>query len=377
MTHAGISLAKKLSWRGGQIKCKLAPVIHSLQIEGYRSLLDISLKLAPLTVVQGANGVGKSNLYKALQLFAALANGTFPQAMAEEGGTPSCFWAGPVPGPKRPKTVQLHLGSASFDWHLVFGLVPTTPGDPTMFRTDPDIKKENLHSKAGSHSRAEWSGDIPHNESMVSHIRDAVSYPALAIAREDILSWRFYDGFRHDLHSPLRGSSPRAWSPVLAVDGSNLAATLQTIRESSFPYRLDEVIEMAFPDHSLGIVAGDSKLSIEWTLPELNRPLKASELSDGTLRFLALCAALLAPKAPACLVLNEPENSLNPSLFPALGRLINYANEASQVIVITHSQELAEMLVDHQKASLQSLVLDEGATRLKEDLGTRKVWRFD
>ena len=306
-----------------------------------------------------------------------MADGTFPGVMAEEGGTPSCFWAGPVPGPKRPKTVKLHLGSAAFDWKVVFGLVPTTPGDPTMFRTDPDMKKENLHSKLGSHSRTEWARDIPHNESMLSYIRDAVTYPALALAREEILSWRFYDGFRNDMESPLRLGSPRAWSPVLATDGANLAATLQTILESSFPYRLEEVLEMAFPDHSLDIVGGDSKLHIEWELPELNRPLKASELSDGTLRFLALCAALLGPKAPACLVLNEPENSLNPSLFPALARLISYANEASQVIVITHSEELAELLVSDQNAALQSLVLDEGATRLKEDLGSRKVWRFD
>ena len=352
-------------------------MIHSLQIEGYRSLLDISLKLAPLTVVQGANGVGKSNLYKALKLFAALADGTFPQLMAEEGGTPSCFWAGSIPGPKRPKTVKLHLGSATFDWKMVFGLVPTTPGDPTMFRTDPDMKKEHLNSELGSHNRTEWARDIGHNESMLSYIRDAVSYPALALAREDILSWRFYDGFRNDTDSPLRKGSARAWSPVLAMDGANLAATLQTIRESSFPDRLEEVIAMAFPDHLLEIVASDSELHIEWRLPELSRPLRASELSDGTLRFIALCAALLAPKAPACLVLNEPENSLNPSLFPALAQLIYYANEASQVIVITHSEELSELLEQEQGAMLQSLVLDEGATRLKKDLGARKVWTFD
>ena len=352
-------------------------MIHSLQIEGYRSLLDLSLKLAPLTVVQGANGVGKSNLYQALKLFAALADGEFPKVMAQEGGTPSCFWAGLVPGPKRPKTVKLHLGSASFDWKVVFGLVPTTPGDPTMFRTDPDVKKESLHATGGRHTRAGWAGEIPHNESMLSYIRDAANYPALAQAREEILSWRFYDGFRNDLGSPLRKDSPRAWSPVLATDGSNLAATLQTIRESSFPYRLTEVVEMAFPEHTLEIEGTDSTLSIQWQLPALNRTLRASELSDGTLRFLALCAALLAPKAPACLVLNEPENSLNPGLFPALAQLIRYANEASQIIVITHSEELSQLLVEEQGAALRSLVLDDGETRLKEDLGARKVWRFD
>ena len=352
-------------------------MIHSLQIEGYRSLLDISLKLGPLTVIQGSNGVGKSNIYKALQLFASLANGTFPQAMAEEGGTPSCFWAGPVPGPKRPKTIKLHLGSASFRWQVIFGLVPTTPGDPTMFRTDPDMKKETIHSNHASHSRAEWAKDIPHNESILSYIRDAENYPSLSMAREEILSWRFYDGFRNDSGSPLRRISPRAWSPILSTDGSNLAAALQTIRESSFPNRLVEVLATAFPNHSLEITGSGSGLEVEWHSPNLQRPMQASELSDGTLRFLALCAALLAPKAPACLVLNEPENSLNPSLFPALSQLIRYANEASQVIVITHSEELAQLLQDEQKAFLKQLVLDEGRTRLKEDLGSRKVWRFD
>ena len=92
---------------------------------------------------------------------------------------------------------------------------------------------------------------------------------------------------------------------------------------------------------------------------------------------MALCAALLAPKPPACLVLNEPENSLNPSLFSALAKLINYANEGSQVIVITHSEELTDILENEQNAKRQTLVLDGGATRLREDLGTRKVWNFD
>jgi len=352
-------------------------MIHSLQIEGYRSLLDVSLKLAPLTVIQGANGVGKSNLYKALKLFAALANGRFSQEIAKEGGTSSCFWAGAQRGPKRPKSVNLYLGTAMFDWKVSFGLVPTTPGDPTMFRTDPDMKKEHLSSDFGAHNRREWIRDIAHNESMLSHIRDAISYPALAQAREDILSWRFYDGFRNDMDSPLRKNSARIWSPVLEADGSNLVAVLQTIRESSFPKRLDSVLEMAFPNHSLDIISRDAELQIEWSLPSLNRPLRASELSDGTLRFIALCGALLAPKPPACLVLNEPENSLNPSLFSALAKLINYANEGSQVIVITHSEELTDILENEQNAKRQTLVLDGGVTRLREDLGTRKVWNFD
>lgn len=353
-------------------------MLYSLSIQGYRSLLDLSLKLAPLTVVQGQNGVGKSNLYKALRLFSALADGSFPRIISEEGGTQSCFWAAPTPGPQRPKTISLGLKTSEFDWDLKFGLVPTTPGDPTFFRTDPDVKKESLRSPEAVHTRAAWSGEISHTESILSFIRDTSSYPSLALAREDILSWRFYDGFRSDEASPLRKPSPRFWSPILHSDGSNLAAVLQTIRESSFPYRLEEIIAKAFPEHTLDISCEiPSQLAIEWQHPDLKRPLAAHELSDGTLRFLALAAALLAPKAPSLLILNEPEASLNPSLFPALTQLISWAKEGSQVLVITHSKELVSLLEEGNEITSHQLVLKDGATRLKQDADAKRVWHFD
>ena len=356
-------------------------MLYSLSIQGYRSLLDFSLKLSPLTVVQGQNGVGKSNLYKALRLFSALAHGNFPHIISEEGGTQSCFCAAPTSDPKKPKTIALSLKTTAFEWDIKFGLVPTTPDDPTYFRTDPDVKKESLRTSHAVHTRSAWSREIPHTESILSFIRDTSTYPALALAREDILSWRFYDGFRSDEDSPLRKPSPRFWSPILHADGSNLAAVLQTIRESSFPHRLEEIIALAFPEHSLDISCDiPSQLSIEWFHPKLKRPLAAHELSDGTLRFLALTAALLAPKPPSLLIINEPEASLNPSLFPALSQLISWAQEASQVFVITHAKELANLLVEENEESeitSQRLVLKDGATRLEQDADAKRVWHFD
>ncbi len=71
--------------------------------------------------------------------------------------------------------------------------------------------------------------------------------------------------------------------------------------------------------------------------PGMLRGLTAAELSDGTLRFLLLVAALLTPRPPELMVLNELENSLHPELIPALGRLIKRAAESSQVIVVSHN----------------------------------------
>ncbi len=74
----------------------------------------------------------------------------------------------------------------------------------------------------------------------------------------------------------------------------------------------------------------------------LPRPLELRELSDGTLRFLCLAAALLSPRPPTLLALNEPETSLHAGLLPALGRLVARAAAHSQIWVTTHSRVLAD-----------------------------------
>jgi predicted ATPase len=96
----------------------------------------------------------------------------------------------------------------------------------------------------------------------------------------------------------------------------------------------------------------------------LLRPLEASELSDGTLRYLLWVAALLTPRPPPLLVLNEPETSLHPDLLPALGRLIAKASERSQVIVVTHSPALVAAMEEAR---------DCRSIRLEKKLGETSI----
>ena len=69
---------------------------------------------------------------------------------------------------------------------------------------------------------------------------------------------------------------------------------------------------------------------------------EANELSDGTLRYLALAGALLGYRLPGFIALNEPEASLHPDLLEPLARLIVRAAERTQVWVVTHSERLAD-----------------------------------
>ena len=70
-------------------------IITRLCVSGYRSLRDVRLEVGPLTVIGGANGSGKSSLYRALRLLADIAQGRIIQSLALEGGLTSVLWAGP------------------------------------------------------------------------------------------------------------------------------------------------------------------------------------------------------------------------------------------------------------------------------------------
>ena len=94
------------------------------------------------------------------------------------------------------------------------------------------------------------------------------------------------------------------------------------------------------------------------------RPLSAAELSDGTLRFLLWSAALLTPRPPPLMVLNEPETSLHPDLLPALARLILEASKRSQLWVVSHSARLIASLEDSGSCNSLRLAKDLGETQI-------------
>ena len=92
------------------------------------------------------------------------------------------------------------------------------------------------------------------------------------------------------------------------------------------------------------------------------RPLRAAELSDGTLRFLLWAAALLSPRPPSLMVLNEPETSLHPALVRPLAALIEAAAKWPRWLVVTHSRALLEPL------AVVPLAKDESADAVEVEL---------
>jgi predicted ATPase len=118
---------------------------------------------------------------------------------------------------------------------------------------------------------------------------------------------------------------------------------IQTIIEAGFD-DLSRAVADAFDGATVSVVVHDGLFDLQLRQRGMLRPLRAAELSDGTLRFLLWAAALLSPQAPSLMVLNEPETSLLPSLVRPLASLIRIAAAQTQVVVVTHSRALLEFL---------------------------------
>jgi len=210
---------------------------------------------------------------------------------------------------------------------------------------------------------------ISKHESVLSQIIDPHLYPEISAIRQQIVSWRFYHHFRTDLESPVRQPQIGVFTPVLSHDGSDLAAALQTILEIGDGAALRQTVAEAFGGAALIIEAMDALFSIKMKIPGLLRPLQSQEFSDGQVRFLCLCAALLSPRPPSLLAVNEPETSLHPDILDALAHLIVRAAKNTQLWITTHSQPLADRIEKHSGVPRVRLSMSDGETQVD---GARK-----
>ncbi|MHA6512321.1 AAA family ATPase [Tessaracoccus sp. Z1128] len=376
---------------------------RTLAVAGYRSLRDVVVRLGRVTVVTGANGSGKSSLYRALRLLAGCALGDAVGSLAREGGLSSALWAGPeslagarrghaVEGTRRVGPVSLRLGVGADALSYLIDLGLPTPDCSTAFGRDPEIKRE-----------AAWGGPVMRPGTMVARrrrsaveVRDEGPWhelpfqlpthasmladaPELRPLRDHLAAWRFYDALRTDADAPARQPrvGTRTWA--MASDGSDVAAAVQTIVERG-KEPLPESVADAFPGSRVRVDVRDGVFELTLQQPGMLRPLRGAELSDGTLRYLMWLAALLAPVRPPLMAINEPENSLHPSLVAPLARLIGRASADTQIVVVTHSAALVGALTDavpDEDLEVVELVKDLGETIVDgQGMLSRPAWEW-
>ncbi len=178
-------------------------MIRTAAVQGYRSLRDLVLPLGPLSVISGANGSGKSSVYRSLRLLAEAAQNRLVSTLAQDGGLGSILWAGPetisrsmrqgvhaVEGLKRREAISLKLGFGGDEYGCNVDLgYPPLASPATMFSLDPRLKRECLWQGAVYRRAAamvDWRSNFvwlatsrdEEPRMLTQHLRDTDSMPA-------------------------------------------------------------------------------------------------------------------------------------------------------------------------------------------------------
>jgi predicted ATPase len=361
-------------------------LLRSMFAQNYRSLRSIRMDLAGVNLFIGENGVGKSNLYRALQLVQAAVRGNLAYEIAAEGGMASALWSGPR---REEKNFRIKFEAEvldeeraiTFRYRVEAGLRP--PIDAAGFVFEPQVKAEELSVETGSRpvtmmKRAgpgimvrgtsgrmeEYPEQAMTSETAIALLGDAGHYPEVGAFRRLVDGWRFFHGFRTDRDSALRQPCLAVTSPLLDQDGSNMAAVFATlVHTRGDTVELDRAIANAFGGARLQVPEPGEYAEFGLILPDFpKRVFQPRELSDGQIRFLGLAAALMSYRQPPLIALNEPEASLHPDMLPPLAEMIAEAARSSQIWIVTHSEQLALAVEERCGVRPKRVIRKDGAT---------------
>ena len=307
-------------------------MIRQIIIENYKSIHKATIDLAPINVLIGANGAGKSNLISFFELLSALYNQRLQRYILERGGIGRLLHNG-LKGSDRIRGVFNFSNRNA----LGFVLLPTDTGGAVIATQDcfnsggsPDMDYEAWH-------RATWDNGVSE-----SQIRDNKTWRAgyLQEFLESFTVYHFHDTSRT---SAMRQTCDVGDNRYLRHDASNLPAFLYRVQQTE--PRVFTLIEQTirsiapyFKRFSLApSPLAPNQMSLVWEEQDSDMYLDAQSLSDGTLRFIALATLLLQPDPPKTIVIDEPELGLHPAAIEKLAALVRVASHKAQVIIATQS----------------------------------------
>lgn len=314
-----------------------------VRVAGFRSLRDVSLDLTPVTLLIGPNGAGKSNLLWALEMTRFLAFDALQLFVGERGGASYLMHY----GPQQTAAIDLEIEFASDGGENAYCARLGYGANESLI-----FQWERAGVRRDAQQPWRWSDlGAGHQESRLpdaASANDITAKTVLWLLRQ-INFYHFHDTSRR---SPLRTRDfADAGSDYLRSDGSNLASFLDGLRSSSAEEEqaswrriLFHVTSIAPFIKDLAPLRDRHGIALQW-VDEKGAVFGPAHLSDGTLRAIALFAALEQPRStlPIISCFDEPELGLHPAAIELLASAVRSVASDRQVLISTQSPALLDL----------------------------------
>ncbi len=300
--------------------------MDSIEITGYKSIHSLKMDLSPINILIGANGSGKSNFISFFELLNRLYNRKLNEYIALNGGDNKFLFKGKKETDTISFKIEFANGQNGYSAKLKSG------SDGFVFTDERLIYKNDS------------GADISISDSE-ARIKITDNFRAKYVIQ-------YLNGFRKYHFHDTGSSSPFTQSSNVENDtnylyenGMNLSAFLYYIQlKNKIVYnRIIKNIQSIAPYFSDFYFKPNSEnlLRLQWHDKYSDITFGANDLSDGTLRFIALSTLFLQPKLPDTIIIDEPELGLHPSAVSKLASMIkSVASKKCQVIIATQSTDL-------------------------------------
>ncbi|MBW4771795.1 MULTISPECIES: AAA family ATPase [Prevotella] len=293
-------------------------------IDGYKSIQHTDVELRPINILIGSNGVGKTNFIS----FFKLINIIYEQRLHNytmQNSAERLFHY----GLKQTSELKGYLafGDNAYEVRL------QARDNGSLF-----IAEERSYYQSSSFNVSNIDE---------SQIKNSSTYRDRWL-RDYLQSYKIFHFHDTSKGAPLRSSANINDNRYLKTDGSNLPAFLFMLQEK-YPKtlrRIELTIRSVMPyfgNFSLApSLLDESQINLQWSDIENNEKyFDANDLSDGSIRFIALATLLLQPTLPKVIIIDEPELGLHPTAIVKLAGMIkSVASRGCQIIVSTQSVNL-------------------------------------
>lgn len=311
--------------------------LNELTIRGFKSIPfhhPLTLSLGDITILLGANGAGKSNIISFFKMLGFMMSGRLQQYFAQFGASHNFFHYGPKTTSSIAASLLITSDKATEEY--TFSLTHALPDRIVLISEDIERKTESEEKK-----------ETLNSDFRESALTRAVSKQNKKI-QELLSNCKVYQFSDSSLTAPMRQPSPVDSAHYLQSEGNNLASFLYFLKNNYQQEfcRITEYVRDIIPQfQDFYLEPERGYISLKWIDKSPNDYiLSADQLSDGSIRFIALTTLLLQPPEtiPFVIIIDEPELGLHPYAIDQLNEMIKDASIHAQVIVATQSTAILD-----------------------------------